>query len=132
MSEEKISVKVILNPMLLAGTFTREEMIAELRKKRPDLASPSSTVSKRFMLLQAEGKQPAIKETARERKTAATPGTKRAAAAGPASSASLKERLAKIDEWAARADEEIMAGFRRRDEFLAKAAKEPKMRRIWP
>lgn len=44
----------------------------------------------------------------------------------------VKRRLARLDEWAKRSTAEVEDGFRRLAEFRARAAKEPKHKRIWP
>lgn len=128
----KVSVKVILNGPLLAGTHTREQLIALLRAQRPDLKSPSSTVSKRMMLLQAEGKHPALIEVYKPASQRKATGGQRRRTGNPDTRLPLQDRLAKLDAWAARTTEEVSAGFKRMQAMRDKAAAEPRHRRVWP
>ena len=127
----KVSVKTILNGPLLAGTHTREQLIALLRAQRPDLKSPSSTVSKRMMLLQAEGKHPALIEVYKPASERKATGGQRRRTGNPDARLPLADKLAKLDAWAQRTTEEIQAGFKRLAAYQAKAAAEPKHRRVW-
>jgi hypothetical protein len=123
---EKASIPGIVDPMLEAGTFTRQEIMAKVRELRPDFKDPSAAVSNGFRRLVAAGKYPALKDAGAPR-VKRQPGAPR-----QASPAVLAERLAKVDAWAARMDVEISDGFAKRDRFLASRAAEPKHRRVWP
>ena len=50
---------------------------------------------------------------------------------GP-SKKTVDDRMAKLGAWATRMDSEMKAGFARMAAMRAKAAAEPRMRRIWP
>lgn len=129
-TEEKVSVVGIVDPMLLKGTFTRAEIMAEVRRLRPDFKDPSAAVSNGFRRQVHAGNHPALIEVERERKASA-PKTGRRKAKNPDARMPLADKLAKIDAWASRLDEEVHAGFRRLEKFRLAAAAEPKMRRVW-
>ena len=124
MKDNKISTSSIVDPMLEAGASTRAEIVAEVRRLRPDYKYPSAAVSNGFSRLVAAGKHPSTKDAGarRERKS----GVPR-----PVPESRIKERMAKIDAWAARMDQEIGDFFDRVRAFDIARAKEPKPRRIW-
>jgi hypothetical protein len=121
----QVPIPSIVDPMIEQGIFTRAEIMAEVRRLRPDFKDPSAAVSNGFRRLVAAGKNACIKDSGEPRKSRA--GVPRA----PAESV-VKKRIEKIDAWAARMNDEIGEGFRRLAAFQAKTAKEPKLRRIWP
>lgn len=125
------SIPGIVDPMLLLGTFTRAQIMDKVRELRPDFKDPSAAVSNGFRRQVALGKHPALVEVYKERKARAVKSGKRTKA-NPDGRMPLKDRLAKVDAWAARMDTEIMAGFAHCAAIRAKGAAEPRMRRIWP
>jgi|CXWL01.1.fsa_nt_gi sirohydrochlorin ferrochelatase len=120
------SIPGIVDPMLIKGTFTRVQIMDEVRRLRPDFKDPSAAVSNGFRRQVAAGNHPAIVEIPRERKAPKAPGVKRTRMAAP-----ITDRLAKLDEWATRMNDEIGMGFKRLAAYKLAQAKEPKLRRIW-
>lgn len=128
---EKPSITGIVDHMLIKGTFTRAEIMAEVARLRPDFKDPSAAVSNGMRRQLSLGNHPAIVEVYRERKAGTPKGSKRTKR-NPDSRLPLADKLAKVDAWAARMDLEISSGFKRLAEFKERAAKEPRMRRVWP
>lgn len=120
----KASIPSIVDPMLLKGTYTRAEIMAEVRAKRPDFKDPSAAVSNGFRRVMAAGENPGLKEGERRRSTA---GTKR----GP-SQTTIKDAIIKIDTWAQRTTDEVCTAFKRQAKEKAEFKKRKKARRIWP
>ena len=125
------SIPGIVDPMLIKGTFTRAQIMDEVRRLRPDFKDPSAAVSNGMRRQQAAGNHPALVEIPRERK-APRPKSGKRTTRNPDARLPVVDRLAKLDAWAARVGDEVHAGFKRRDEFLAAAKLEPKHHRIWP
>ena len=117
----RMSVSSIVDPLLMAGGKTREEIAGEIRRLRPDFKDPSAGISNRMRKLQEEGKNPSL---------AGSPVRARSSGASrPASG--LKARFAAIDAWAARGDELVAFWSRRLAELQAADSKRQAFRRIW-
>ena len=119
----KVSVPSIIDPMLLAGTHTRADIIAAVRSARPDYKDPAAPISDRFKALVIAGKNPGLVEGERKPRAKGVP-------AGP-TVRTIKQQMAKIDERAARVSEEVAAGFKWKDEFMAEVAKRPRAKHVW-
>ena len=117
---DKHSIPGIVDPMLLTGKYTRQQIMDEVRRLRPDFKDPSAAVSNGLIRCHKRGEHPGLIEGERARHT----GVKR----GPSIS-TLADRFAKIDAWAERATAEVAEGFRRFEAFMAKPV--PAVRRIW-
>ncbi len=121
----KLSAGDIAEPMLLKGTHTRIEIMAEVARLRPDFKDPSAAVSNRFRLLVQQGKNPGLKEGVR-------PVRDGAALVAASRGASIKRRLEQWDEYVKRNKEEVSNYMARLRKMDAEHAKQPRLRRVWP
>ena len=123
--QEKPSVPGIVDPMLMKGTYSRAEIMAEVRRLRPDFKDPSAAVSNGMRRCAGKG---TVKDAPRER------GSANMGTIGREASLDrwFKRRMAALDAWVERTDAEVSAGFRRLAEFQAVEAKRPRLHRVWP
>lgn len=128
-TQEKVLVASIVDPLLLAGGKTRKEIMEAVRAARPDFKDPSAAVSNAFRRLIQAGKNPSIVQT--ERSARAVKGRRPPALAAKA----VADRIAKVEAWAARMDQEIHQSFVRLAENNAVAHLERRknpVRAVWP
>ncbi len=126
------SVPGIVDPMLKTGKYTRAQIMDEVRRLRPDFKDPSAAVSNGLIRLRQSNAAGGLVEVPKERKPkAANTGTRRRAGVVAGARRNIADSLQKIDDWAARMTDEISAGFRRRDEYLAEMALQPRHHRVW-
>ncbi len=130
-TQELPSIPGIVDPMLVKGTFTRTQIMEEVRRLRPDFKDPSAAVSNGMRRQLALGNHPGLVEVHRERKVGAVKSGKRTTR-NPDSRLPITDRLAKLDAWAERTTVEVVAGFKKLEDYKARSAGEPRHRRIWP
>lgn len=123
--QKKVPAGDIAEPMLLAGTFTRAQIIEEIRRLRPDFKDPSAVISSRFRELVHAGKSPGLVEAARTTRQAAS----RLVEAN--SSRRREAKLARLEQWAKETTEAVSEGFAKLAEFQRKVAAQPKARKVW-
>lgn len=120
---DMVSIASVVDPMLLAGSHSRQEIMDAIRTARPDYKYPSSAVTNRFIALVQAGKTPAVK-------AAAAKGGIKAAVEGRVRKV-RSEQMAKIEAWASRMDKEVADGFVRFHQAVEHNKSEPKPRKVW-
>jgi hypothetical protein len=123
-TDGKVSIASILEPMLLEGTYNRQELIAAVLAKRPEYKYPGAIVLVMFKKMTAAGRPVAIKDS--DKRVVGIDAARLAQVAKRAD-----ERVARLDKWAAETTDMVADGFNRLGRFQAAWKAEPKHKRIW-
>ena len=125
MEKAKRTAGAIIEPLLLEGTHTREQIMAAITKERPELKSLTLAITKKFQAMEQAGQNPHLVEVDRPRHTAT--GQPIALLASR-----RKRRLDRLEQWAKETTDEVEAGFAKLKKFQSEVAAQPKARKVWP